>query len=371
MKLLKKKCLCAVMAALVPAFAATSLCADEGKAPKPAAPAPAAAPAKALSLEERFSFLPDVVAEIGDRKISKKEFIDEIKGQFPPDRFPEIPEERLKELSKKMVEGMLDKIILLSLVAKDGVKPSPELVKEEFDKMLKSLPAEQAEMMKKQLEFQGKTLDSYKEELSKDKNAQEGLALNKWIEKNLVPKVAVADADVEKYYREHQEEFKTPESVTASHILITPKVTDDPKATPEAKSKAAEDADKAALKKATDILAKLKQGASFEETAEKESDCPSGKNAKGSLGEFGRDGQMVKEFEDAAFALEPGQMSDVVKTQFGYHIIKLSAKKPAGYVPLDTVKSYIKETLSKQGVMDVLQKTLQQEKEKQKAKLDI
>ena len=74
---------------------------------------------------------------------------------------------------------------------------------------------------------------------------------------------------------------------------------------------------------AKDLLKKLDEGASFEDLARDFSNCPSGKGG-GALGEFGR-GMMVKPFEDAAFALEVGQVSDIVQTQFGYHLIKRTA----------------------------------------------
>ena len=88
-------------------------------------------------------------------------------------------------------------------------------------------------------------------------------------------------------------------------------------------------AERAEKKKLIEGLRKqLLAGADFAKLAEENSDCPSGKSNKGSLGKFGR-GQMVKPFEDAAFALEVGKISDVVETQFGYHIIKVTAKIPA------------------------------------------
>jgi len=359
----RKNAFRAAAAAAAASAAILSAQAADAPAPAPAPAAPAApaaapalpAPAKPVTLEEKFSFLPEQLAEIGDRKISKKDFLEEIKPQIPAGMIAEIPEDRIKELSKRMIEGMVDKIVLLKLVEKDGIKPSSDIVKAEFDKMVSSLPPEKSEAFKKQLTEQGKTLEAYKEELSKDKNAQEGLAINKWIESKIVPSAKVSDADVEKYYREHQDQFKTPETVTASHILVATK--DRP------------DAD--AKKKAEDILSQLKQGKDFEKIAEAESDCPSGKSAKGSLGEFAHDGRMVKEFEDAAFALEPGQMSGLVKTQFGYHIIKVSSKKPASYVELDKVKQMIKDNLSGKAVDDALKDAIQKEKDALKVKINV
>ncbi len=113
----------------------------------------------------------------------------------------------------------------------------------------------------------------------------------------------------------------------ASHILI--KVSED--ATPEAKAKA-----KARI---LDIKKKIEAGADFGEMAKKYSEGPSAANS-GDLGYFRR-GQMVKPFEEAAFALKPGEMSDVVETKFGYHLIKSIDKKEASVVPFDQLKTRI------------------------------
>ena len=127
------------------------------------------------------------------------------------------------------------------------------------------------------------------------------------------------------------EAVKTPESVEASHILVT--VDEDTK-------------DEDAKKKIDAIRLKLLEGADFAEMAKESSDCPSKANG-GSLGDFGR-GQMVKEFEDAAFTQKIGEVGPVVKTQFGYHIIKVNSKKEAGEVKFDDVKEQIAESMVKE-----------------------
>ncbi len=106
--------------------------------------------------------------------------------------------------------------------------------------------------------------------------------------------------------------LSSPENVSASHILLSYK---------GAGNSTATRSEEEAKKLAEELLAKVKKGEDFAVLARENSDCPSGKSASGSLGEFGR-GAMVKEFEDAAFALKVGEISGIVKTSFGYHIIR-------------------------------------------------
>lgn len=131
--------------------------------------------------------------------------------------------------------------------------------------------------------------------------------------------VNVTDEEIEKYYNSNTESFKTPESVQASHILVKTE------------------------EEANDILKEIENGLSFEEAAGKHSSCPS-KAKGGDLGSFNK-GQMVPEFENAAFGMEEGQVSKPVKTQFGYHIIKLVDKKEPTTSDFAEVKDQIRQFL--------------------------
>ena len=135
-----------------------------------------------------------------------------------------------------------------------------------------------------------------------------------------VANATVSDKDAEDYYNQNKERFMKEEGVNASHILVDSE------------------------EKALEILAKIKAGEiSFEEAAENSS-CPSKANG-GNLGDFGR-GQMVPEFDVAVFAMEVGEISDApVKTQFGYHLIKLNAKNPAEEMPFAEIAPEIKNAL--------------------------
>lgn len=146
--------------------------------------------------------------------------------------------------------------------------------------------------------------------------------------------------DIESYYLSHSSEFNQAETIKARHILISHK------GARMASSSAEKKSPEAAKKQAEELLAKLKQGADFVKLAKSTTDEPSGKNKGGDLGYFARDA-MVKEFSDRAFALAPGQLSDVVQTPFGFHIIKVEDKRPAKNISLDEAKTTIAQKILK------------------------
>lgn len=135
----------------------------------------------------------------------------------------------------------------------------------------------------------------------------------------LLKDIRISQEEARAYYDEHPEQFVDPASVRASHILVED----------EAKAEA--------------VLKEIGEGVSFEEAAQKYSKCPS--NAKGGdLGFFTR-GKMVPEFEEAAFAMATGEISQPVKTQFGSHIIKVVEKKEAATTPFDEIEAQLTQHL--------------------------
>jgi peptidyl-prolyl cis-trans isomerase D len=157
--------------------------------------------------------------------------------------------------------------------------------------------------------------------------------------------VQVTQSDLQSYYRDHQEEYRVPEQVNASHILVkTP--------APGPDGKVDDTAVKAAKQKAEDLLAKVKSGANFAELAKKNSDDPGSAQQGGSLGWVNR-GQMVPEFEKAAFALKKGETSGLVQSSYGFHIIRLDDRHEARLKPLDEVKSEIEPIVRQQKAQTV------------------
>ncbi|SHK52262.1 peptidylprolyl isomerase [Paramaledivibacter caminithermalis] len=157
------------------------------------------------------------------------------------------------------------------------------------------------------------------EEFLKELEINKVNILKNYALRKLLNSVNVTEDEVVNYYNNNKESFKTPESVKASHILV----------------KTEEEANK--------ILDEIEKGLDFEEAAKKYSTCPS-KERGGDLGFFTK-GKMVPEFENAAFSMEKGGISKPVKTQFGYHIVKLVDKKEPVINSFEQVKDQIRNFL--------------------------
>jgi len=141
-------------------------------------------------------------------------------------------------------------------------------------------------------------------------------------------RVIIPATEAQRYYNNNINLYQTPDQIRASHILLTLAGKDEA----------------AVRKQAEELLQQVKAGADFAALAKKFSEDPGSRDQGGDLDYFGR-GRMVPEFEAAAFALEPDQVSDLVRTQFGFHIIKLADKKPALTRPFEEVRPQIEEQL--------------------------
>lgn len=180
------------------------------------------------------------------------------------------------------------------------------------------------------------------------------LVIENHIQQTIAAKVMISEQEVRAFYDNNPETFTMPEQMRASHILIMA----DPKATEADKQKA--------RAKADDLLKQIKAGADFAKLAQEQSGCPSSKQG-GDLGFFGK-GQMVKPFEDAVWAMKPGEVSGVVETQFGYHIIKLTEKRAKDKMPFDALKGRIEESLKQRKIGE--QVTALMEAAKKSAKIE-
>jgi peptidyl-prolyl cis-trans isomerase D len=153
--------------------------------------------------------------------------------------------------------------------------------------------------------------------------------------------IQVSDAQVEAYYNAHKDEYRTPERVHARHILLS--TANKPKDEVPKIQAQAEALDK-----------QIKGGADFADLAKKNSQDPGSAQKGGDLGWVSR-GQMVKNFEDSVFSLKPNEISNVVPTEYGFHIIQVLERQPAHLQTLDEVKPAIVATLKNQSVFDRMQ----------------
>ncbi len=161
----------------------------------------------------------------------------------------------------------------------------------------------------------------------------------------LADNVQVTQQELQAYYDQHRDEYRVPEQVKVSHILIKTPL-------PGPDGKVDEKGVQEAQQRAQDILNKLKAGANFEELAKKYSEDPGSAKEGGSLGWIGR-GRTVPEFEKAAFSLPKGQMSGLVKSSYGFHIIRVDDKQQAHMKTLDEVKSDIEPIIKQQKAQQV------------------
>lgn len=238
----------------------------------------------ALAEEDR------ILAKIGDKNITMsdfKRFISYYDAQ--KQKMLEQQPQLKATILRRIVQGMV-----LSKIAKDqGFDKRPD-IKEEIELMLNDLIA------------------------------------SEYLRKEVVGKINVTEDDMKLYYKTHEEEFKTPEMVRARHILI------------KVNKSASEEEKKRAREKVEDILKRIKTGEDFAKLASEFSDDPGSKNKGGDLGFFPK-GRMVPDFEKVAFSLKPGEVSDIVETPFGFHIIKVEERKDSVLEPYEKIKDKVKE----------------------------
>ena len=304
---------------------------------------------KGTPVAKAFDFLPAVVAKVNGKDITKAEFIKAMAQQVPGGMVPEqVPAELLKMQAPQMVEQYVTKMVLDDAFAASKVTVSADEIAAMLKAELAKMPKEQRQMYEQMLKAKGKTVEDEIKSVANDKNAQKMIAFQKFLE-GKAGKVTVTAAEVEKFYKENPNQFKEPadekDSIRASHILV--KVDKDADAKTWEKAK----------KEIEAIIAQLKKGADFGKLAAEKSACPSGKSANGSLGAFGK-GQMVPEFEKAAYALKVGEISGAVKTDFGYHVIRRDPSQVGRTLAFAEVKDRLTAALEQQKQMMAVKKAI-------------
>jgi len=248
-------------------------------------------------------------------------------------------------------ESVLEKMIKLELLSQESKKAGVSVSAADIENELKGYKKGFADdkSFAKALVEAGITEAELRKQIGKN------LTIQKFIDTKFKGKAQVTEQEAKDFYNNNQDKFAQPEMAHARHILITAKDTE-PKADKDRKRA-----------KLVQIKKQLKDGADFAELAKQFSDCPS-KERGGDLGFFPR-GQMVKPFEQAVFKMMPGDVSDVVETEFGYHLIKLEEKRPAKTVSFDEAKAKITAYLTQEKVTNNIEAFLAETKAKATIKI--
>jgi len=250
-------------------------------------------------------------------------------------RAKQLPPAFAQTLEKQLRQQVLNQIIIERLLGEKVKEANILITEEELINKITELAADQRpplslEEFKKKIAQYGQNFDELKQQI------QKGMTYKKVMEAQWAGKINITEEDAKKYYDENITKFDVKEQVRASHILIKPDITvpnNDPnQAKAEAKAKI------------EGLLKQIKDGADFAKLAKANSACPSA--AQGGDLDFFPRGKMAAPFEKAAFALEVGKVSDIVETQFGYHIIKVTGHKDAGTTSFEQAKDNIIKQLT-------------------------
>ena len=317
--------------------------ADAAKKPA-AAPAPAAAAPAADGI-------PGVVAVVEGVEITRGE-LDRALGAVMAQRNrggETIPAEQKPRLYRMV----LDDLIVDRLVSKRSaeLKVADPDVEKEIENVKKNFPTE--DEFNSQIAKSGLTLDKLRE------NIRTNLRQRQWVDDQLKGRADVTDGEVEDFYKKNPDQFKAPEKVRASHILVSVPMDASPEVVAE-KEKAAKA-----------LLEQVKKGEDFAKLAAEKSEDPSAKQNSGDLDFFAKD-QMVPEFADAAFKMKEGEVSaEPVRSQFGYHIIKMTGRKEAETMALDKAKPQLVAYLTNQKKQKEIEKVVKAMREKADVKINL
>ena len=251
----------------------------------------------------------------------------------------------LMKWQDKILEGLIERELLYQEIKKAGIKAAPESVDNQLNEIRKRFPDEKT--FEKALADMGLSDAELRSRIEKEQ------AIQTWIETNFFEKSTVSEEETKAYYDAHPEMFVQPESVKARHILI------------KVDQNAADTEKAGARKKIEEIQKKLKEGGDFEALAKELSEDTS-RDRGGDLGYFTK-GRMVKPFEEAAFSLPVGQVSPIVETTFGYHLIEVLDRKPESKTSYEEAKERIQQVVRNEKVRTQLRAHI----DDLKAKADI
>jgi peptidyl-prolyl cis-trans isomerase C len=306
-----------------------------------AAPAPAGSPntpAAGSSAPKSDNLFPDNTIAKGDGfEIKRSQLDDAVTGikSTAVARGQAIPSSQMAMMEQQVLDRLIQIQLLLSKASAADKTKGEETTDKRFENV--KTRAGTTEALTRQLKSVGMSPEQLRAKMLEEATAEAVL------EREL--KINITDADVKKFYDENPAKFEQPEMVRASHILLSTKDASTGGELTEAQKQAKR-------KLMEDLLKRARAGEDFAKLAKDYTEDPGSKETGGEY-TFPR-GKMVPEFEAAAFSLKTNQVSDIVTTQFGYHIIKLSENIPAKKVELAKVSQDIKDYLKGQAVQKLL-----------------
>ena len=267
--------------------------------------------------------LPEVLARVNGETVTRQEFqefVTNIEGRAGGP----VPAEQRDQVYRRVLDQIVGyRLLKQEAKARNVVIPDAEVDARIAD-IKKQFPSE--DVFVQMMVERKMTIERLRSD------ARDDMAIDKLIESEVSSKAAVKPEQVQDFYDKNPDQFKQPERVRASHILIGVPQNADAAARTTARAKA------------ETVLKDVKAGKDFAALAKEHSQDPGSAAQGGDLGFF-QQGQMVGPFNDAAFGLMPGAISDLVETQFGYHIIKVAEKQPARTIPLDEVRPQVEQFL--------------------------
>ncbi|SIP89514.1 peptidyl-prolyl cis-trans isomerase C [Alkalispirochaeta americana] len=273
--------------------------------------------------EEKSLSRDELAARVNGRGISREEFDDVVETniyRFEMHNDQSFPQDRRGELERQVLDGLITRTVLETEAETQGIVVTDEQLSEALEQFRSQFP--DRESYRAALEQQGFSEDLFEAEVLRQ------IAIETLINTRAFEGLTVDEATAREFYDAHPDYFERPEQVAARHILLS----------------AEEGADKEQLRsRLGEIRQQLLDGADFGEMAREYSDCPSSAEG-GELGAFGR-GQMVPSFEEAAFSLDAGELSDIVETQFGFHLVQVTERIPGRVIAFTDVLPEIEEFL--------------------------
>jgi peptidyl-prolyl cis-trans isomerase C len=290
--------------------------------------------------------LPKVLAHVNNEDVTKVDF-DRLLRNIELGNQAPVPPDRRNEIYRKV----LDELVTYTLLKQEAKARNVIVTDAEVDQQIQTMKqaARTEEAFRKALAERKMTLERLKAD------ARTELSIAKMMNEQVAKSVEASDVEVKEFYDKNPDRFKRPETVRASHILLRV----DPKADEAIKQQT--------RTKIEAVLKRAKSGDDFSALAQQNSQDGSAPQG-GDLGYFPKE-KMVPEFADVAFALKTGEISDVVTTQFGVHIIKVTDRKPAGIVPLEEVSPRVRQFLTEQKKQQQAQAFIAELR--QKAKIEV